>query len=144
MDTVGVERRMKWYQATAIFSVLFALLGFTYNVWRLEVTERNSSRREASFESLLQLAELEQLVFAAHYDQDAVAGNPRVGWVKVGLLVDLSESIDEPVERAALDLKETWSRRWSSMASERESTEAIVRSIDDMRASVKGALATLD
>ncbi|NQY03163.1 MAG: hypothetical protein HRT76_07855 [Halieaceae bacterium] len=144
MDTVGVERRMKWYQATAIFSVLFALLGFTYNVWRLEVTERNSSRREASFESLLQLAELEQLVFAAHYDQDAVAGNPRVGWVKVGLLVDLSESIDEPAERAALDLKETWSRRWSSMASERESTEAIVRSIDDMRASVKGALATLD
>ena len=111
MDTVGVERRMKWYQATAIFSVLFALLGFTYNVWRLEVTERNSSRREASFESLLQLAELEQLVFAAHYDQDAVAGNPRVGWVKVGLLVDLSESIDEPAERAALDLKETWSRR---------------------------------
>ena len=26
------------YQLTVIFSVLFAPLGFTYNVWRMEVT----------------------------------------------------------------------------------------------------------
>ena len=80
-----LQRRMNWYQATALFSIFFAVLGFTYNVWRMEMTEHNSNVREASCETLLQLAELEQLVFAAHYDQDPVAGNPRNGWVKGGL-----------------------------------------------------------
>ncbi len=143
-EQTGLLRRMKWYQATALFSVLFALVGFSYNVWRLEVTEHNSSVREAAFESLLQLAELEQLVFAAHYDQDPVGGNPRVGWVKVGLIVDLSASCGEGVEAAALALKQTWSEEWSSMAAERAATERIVAAIDATRSAVQDSLAMLD
>ena len=56
-----LERRLRWYQAATLFSVMFALLGFSYNVWRMEQTEHNSSVREASFEMLLQLAELERI-----------------------------------------------------------------------------------
>ena len=70
MADASLLRRMKVYQATALFSVLFALLGFSYNVWRMEVTEQNSNVRDAAFELLLQLAELEQVVYAAHYDND--------------------------------------------------------------------------
>ena len=144
MEQTGLLRRMKWYQATALFSVLFALVGFSYNVWRLEVTEHNSSVREAAFESLLQLAELEQLVFAAHYDQDPVAGNPRVGWVKVGLIIDLSAICGEGVQAAALVLKQTWSEDWASMASDQEATERIVAAIDATRLAVKDSLSMLD
>ena len=64
----------RFYQATAIFSVLFALAGFSYNVWRMEVSEANAAKREAAFEIMLQLAELEHEVYAAHYDQDTVVG----------------------------------------------------------------------
>ena len=68
--------KLHLYQLTVIFSVLFALLGFTYNVWRMEVTEENSNIRTASFEVLLTLSSLEQLVYSAHYDGDEQEGNP--------------------------------------------------------------------
>ena len=103
------DQRLKLYQATAIFSMLFALMGFSYNVWRMEETERNSNSREACFELLLQLAELEQLVYAAHYDNDEVNGSPRTGWVKVGLIVDLSLAAGGDIHFAARALHATWS-----------------------------------
>ena len=144
MADASLEKRMKVYQATALFSVLFALMGFTYNVWRMEVTERNSNVREAAFETLLQLAELEQLVFAANYDQDPEGGNPRVGWVKVGLINDLSRSCSPEVAEAAVQLKSVWGRHWEPLPRERESANAIVEAIDATRAQVQTVLTTLE
>jgi hypothetical protein len=135
---------MKVYQATAIFSVLFALLGFSYNVWCMEITEHNSNVRSASFELLLQLAELEQLVFAAHYDQDTVRGNPRTGWVKVGLIADLSHTCSEEVSVSAARLREVWSSNWERLPAEREAADAVVEAIDVTRQSVQAALSALD
>jgi len=135
---------MKIYQATAIFSVLFALVGFSYNVWRLEVTEHNSNVRSASFEMLLQLAELEQLVFAAHYDRDPQAGNPRVGWVKVGLIADLSISGGDVVRQRAEQLRASWGQHWEQLPTERGAADAIAQSIDATRLAVQEVLLTLD
>lgn len=137
-------KRMKVYQATALFSVLFALMGFSYNVWRLEVTEHNSNVRSAAFELLLQLAELEQLVFAAHYDKDPVGGNPRVGWVKVGLVNDLSTSCSPEVVDAARALKDVWSEHWEPLPDRRASAEAIVAAIDATRHQVQLVISDLD
>ena len=139
-----LHRRLNAYQATAIFSVLFALMGFSYNVWRMEVTEHNSNVREASFEMLLQLAELEQLVYAAYYDQDAERGNPRQGWVKVGLIIDLSVSSEVAVQEHALKLREVWTAHWEPLPSERASANAIVAAIDGVRDGVRMALQDLD
>jgi hypothetical protein len=136
--------RMKLYQATALFSVLFALVGFSYNVWRLEITEENNNVRAAAFESLLQLAELEQLVYAAHYDQDEEAGNPRVGWVKVGLIKDLSLICSTPIQEAASSLRDTWKDNWQAMPQQRSAADAIVNAIDDSRRALQSALADLD
>lgn len=144
MEFKELVTRVRWYQATAIFSILFALLGFSYNVWRLEVTEHNSNVREASFETLLQLAELEQLVFAAHYDQDPVGGNPRNGWVKVGLIADLSVNCGVEVAASAQQLKASWQRNWAAMPEDRAATEALVAAIDDTRLAVLAGLARLD
>ena len=136
--------RLKVYQATALFSVLFALMGFSYNVWRMEVTEHNSSVREASFELLLQLAELEQLVYAAYYDQDPERGNPRVGWVTVGLVADLSIACSAEVRESALALKTVWGERWETLPTERASADAVVAAIDETRARVQQVLLQLD
>ena len=144
MAVEELSQRMKVYQATAIFSVLFALLGFSYNVWRMEVTERNSNVRSASFELLLQLAELEQLVYAAHYDQDSVDGNPRVGWVKVGLIVDLSVNGDAGLQLAAQQLRDSWAQHWEQLPVQRDAADAVVVAIDTTRAAVQALLFSLD
>ncbi len=144
MKDINLLRRMKVYQATAIFSVLFALVGFSYNVWRLEATELNNNRREASFELLLQLAELEQLVYAAYYDQDPEGGNPRVGWVKVGLIADLSMTGGKNVHNAAEQLRSTWGSNWEALPRERQSADAIVEAIDATRAEVHAVLFSLE
>jgi hypothetical protein len=140
----ATRQRLKVYQATALFSVLFALLGFSYNVWRMEVTEHNSNVREASFELLLQLAELENLVYAAHYDQDPVRGNPRVGWVTAGLVADLSIACGEQVRNSSLALKQVWGQHWDSLPDERASADAVVAAIDETRAQVQQVLLQLD
>jgi len=96
-----LEDKLKVYYVTAIFSVVFAVVGFSYNAWRLEVTEDNSNIRAASFEVLTVLAELEQIIYAAHYDKDTKEGSPRKGWVKIGLIVDLDSLISKSSEEQA-------------------------------------------
>ena len=78
----------------------------------------------------MQLAEIEQIVYAAHYDQDAVRGNPRQGWVKVGLVRDLSVISGEEVHRQSLGLHKRWSDEWAGLGTDRTSADAIVKAID--------------
>ena len=138
-----LQVKLNVYYLTAIFSLVFALLGFSYNAWRLEASEDNNNIRTASFEVLLELAELEQLVFAAHYDQDPGAGNPRTGWVKVGLINDLSGLISEPVEASAEQLRNVWSGNWTRMKDDQAAADTIIASIDTMRKAIKVELKSL-
>ena len=110
------SKHLHLYQLTVIFSILFSLLGFSYNVGRMEVTEENSNIRTACFKMLLVLSSLEQLVYAAHYDEDVKEGNPRKGWVKVGLVADLSVLTNDSVGEQAASLKDVWSEHWHTMA----------------------------
>ena len=75
---------------TAVVSLVFAVTGFSYNAWRLEQSEENNIVRDASFQVLTELAEFEQVIYINHYDGDSIAGSPRLGWVKIGLVNDLS------------------------------------------------------
>ena len=139
-----LENKLKVYYITAILSLFIAVIGFSYNAWRLEVTEDNSNIRTASFEVLGQLAELEQIIFAAHYDKDMDAGNPRKGWVKVGLIVDLSVLISKPVEKKSLDLKEAWSNNWQKAVNEQAATIELTEAIDQVRKEIKQVLSGLN
>ena len=136
-------KRLHLYQLTAIFSMLFALLGFSYNVWRMEVTEQNSNIRTASFEMLLILSSLEQLIYSAHYDGNLQEGNPRNGWVKVGLIADLSLLTTDSVNKQAITLKGVWSEHWETMPDNRHSVELIVDAIDSTRSEIKQGLSSL-
>ncbi|WP_261844460.1 hypothetical protein [Aliamphritea ceti] len=136
--------KFKIYQMTAIFSMLFALLGFSYNVWRMEVTEENSNIRTACFEILLELSNLEQQIYALHYDQDQVAGNPRKGWVKVGLIADLSMLTKDSVKEEALELKDTWSEKWDKIEYDQTATSTVVTQIEAVRSEIKLVLSTLE
>ena len=139
-----LESKLKIYYLTAIFSMIFAVTGFSYNAWRLEVSEDNNNIRTAAFEVLTELAELQQLVYSAHYDQDKVAGNPRTGWVKIGLIVDLSVLIDSRVKDRSIQLKAMWTENWSEMQSNRQATDALVDAIDEVRMEITHSLKNLN
>lgn len=139
-----IQKKLHIYQVTIIFSVLFALVGFSYNVWRMEVSEENSNIRTACFEMLLVLSSLEQLIYLAHYDGDVKEGSPRKGWVKVGLIADLSVLTTDSVERQATALKKVWSVHWSTMIDNQDSIDQIVRAIDSVRSEIKLLLISLE
>ena len=136
-------QKLKSYYFTAIISLLFAMIGFSYNAWRMEVSESNNNIRTASFEVLKELAELETVIFAAHYDKDTVKGNPRYGWVKVGFISDLSVLIDKNVELKAEQLKSTWSDSWQRLVEEEAVVQALTEDIDKVRAEIKTVLVSL-
>lgn len=73
------ESSFKNYHLTVVLRVLFTVVGFSYNVWRMEASEENSNIRTACFEILLELFFLEQLVYSAYYDADLEGGSLRSG-----------------------------------------------------------------
>lgn len=137
------EKKLKAYYITAVLGVVFAIVGFGYNTWRLELSEDNNNVRTASFEVLTNLAGFEQVIYAAHYDKDTVLGSPRKGWVMVGLIVDLSSLISKPVENEALKLKDVWSEDWERVANEREVVDLLVEQVERVREEIKTTLANL-
>jgi len=139
-----LESKLKIYYLTAIFSVVFAVIGFSYNAWRMEITEDNNNIRTASFEVLLVLAELEQLIYSAHYDKDVVEGNPRKGWVKVGLIVDLSSLIGKSAQERSQKLKTAWKNNWEIMGDSRDATDLLVGEIEFVRREIKLTLKELE
>lgn len=141
---ISGKQTISVFQLTAVFSMLFALVGFSYNVWRMEITEYNSNVRSASFELLLQLSELESIVYAAHYDQDVILGSPRKGWVKVNLIADLSMITEPELSVAAEELKLSWQSNWQQLADDEASAQAVVIKIDETRAQVRILLKQLD
>jgi len=138
-----IKQKLKIFYITSIFSMVFAVLGFSYNTWRMELSEENNNLRTASFEVLLQLSELEQIIYAIHYDKDIKEGNPRKGWVKVGLVNDLSSLIGGEVKQESLALKELWGLHWQDVSSDEQVVQALVSKIDMVRLSIKRVLESL-
>lgn len=139
-----IDNKLKIYYFTAIFSLLFAVIGFSYNAWRLEKTEENSNIRTASFEVLTNLAELEQIIYAAHYDKNMIDGSPRKAWVKIGLIVDLSALIDPSVAEKSEQLLKVWSKNWHLVAKDSDAIKIIERHIDIVRKNIKHTLIELN
>jgi hypothetical protein len=138
-----IEKQLHLYYTGTIIGVIFAVIGFSYNAWRLEVTEDNNNIRIASFAVLKELAELEQLIYAGHYDKNTVAGSPRRGWIKVGLVVDLSSLISPPVRDQALSLKASWQSNWQKFTDDQAATDTLITSIDAVRNTLKTTLVEL-
>lgn len=138
------DKQVRNYQLAVISSLLFTLLGFSYNVWRMEVTEENANTRTACFELLLVLSELEHLVYSAYYDKNLKEGNPRKGWIKVGLTVDLSVLTSQKVIDSTHELKEVWSSNWESIDHSEQAVNSIVYSIDNSRSEIKVLLKNLE
>lgn len=117
----------------AIFSLIFAVIGLTYNTWRNELTEDNRNVREAAFEILVMLGDLQRVVFFGHYDRDDVIGNPRNGWAYVLTISDLSQIMPDPVPTCSQTLEHVWSESWQTLGKSEDGAQKIGTAIDDCR-----------
>lgn len=139
-----IQNKLKLYFITSIFSIIFALIGFSYNVWRLQQSEVNNTIRMASFEVLTELAEFEQVLYSAYYDKNSIEGSPRTAWVKIGLITDLSQLISKPVEVKAKKLQENWKDNWEKVPNDENSVNQLVLELDNVRKEIKKQLETLE
>lgn len=141
--SMELKHKLKLFYITSILSMVVAVIGFSYNAWRMELTEDNNNIRTASFEVLTQLSEMEQVIYAAHYDKNMQDGSPRKAWVKVGLIVDLSGLISQQVEMDANELKVLWSENWQLIRDNEATSQKLVAQIDKVRNSIKRDLKNL-
>lgn len=147
--------------AVALISLVIAITSLGYNTWRNEHTENNRNQRWASFEILLKLGELGELINLNHFDCDTVLrGNPRTGWVLVQTIEDLSRVLEDMTLESAEELGEVWARNHSALdyedraacmgrsESRRESGYAAVmqvrEAVESMREDVLEILYSLD
>ena len=118
----------------ALISLFIAVSSLGYNTWRNEKSEYNRNQRWASFELLLQLGELRELVYHLHYDQDTIGEDAaRTGWAKVFTIRDLTEVLEEPLPSSAQALHATWGDNWQGLGSDVQSKDEIEDQIDALR-----------
>ena len=129
----------------ALISLVVALSALSYNTWRNEQTEYNRNIRNAGFEVLLHIGEIQRIVYLAHYDKDTQRGNPRSGWVEILVISDLSQLMPETVNQAAEDLHNSWSNHWGTLGTNSDIGVAdIDHKINQLRIKVLESLKVLD
>jgi len=138
-----IQERIVRYQIMVMLSFLFGVLGFVYNNWRYEHNEYNNNVRIASFQMIQELAYLEQNIYANHYDHNPDKGNPRDGWVKVGLIDDLALFISPECEAATEVLKNSWQKNWNRIGKNRDAANTLVEKIEDVRKTTRSILLQL-
>ena len=90
-----------------------------------------------------ELAALEQNIYANHYDKDTHKGNPRDGWVKIGLINDLALFISPTTQEASKKLKTVWSQNWKKITNDRNATDDVVEKIEEVRKATRVMLREL-
>ena len=131
--------------SVAVISLLVALSALAYNTWRNEQTEFNRNVRQAGFEMLVHIGELQRIAYLAHFDKDLMAGNPRKGWAEVLVLRDLAMLMPENMQIRSEELFDAWSEHWSGLGSDDDfAVAAIDNAINDLRQDVVAALESLD
>ncbi|WP_395376298.1 hypothetical protein [Marinicella sp. W31] len=129
----------------AIISLVVALSSLSYNTWRNEKTEYNRNQRQASFEILLKLNALQQVVFYNHYEQDTLnRGNPRLGWTYILTIRDLSMILRSPLPEQAQSLLNLWEQNWEVLDRDVAAKNAIEAGMDQYRQAILKLLQSLE
>jgi hypothetical protein len=123
----------------ALVSLTVALASFSYTAWRMEHSETNLTTRQAAFQLLTALGQMQELVYLAHYDHDAMRGNPRSGWVYVMTINDFSATMPASVQSRAAALLVVWRNHWEGLMATRD-TDA--DAISDALEACRGAVVT--
>jgi len=118
------RKRPFWDQVNnnlvALISLMLAITSLGYNTWRNEKTEMQRNWRQASFQILVEVGELNQIILMRRYFPEATqieenqSGEVRgahswvSGWGKATMIRDLATVMPEPMPKAGQRLFEAW------------------------------------
>jgi hypothetical protein len=120
----------------AIISLITAVGGFTYNNWRDHQNEVNQNVRDAAFEILKDLGELQTIVNYAHYESNNPKGNPIEGWKHAVNIRDLSRLLPKDSMQKGVQLYLVWQQEWDNLSNNQISEQRISQHIDRARTQV--------
>jgi hypothetical protein len=130
--------------AVALVSMAVAVSTLLYSAWRHEVTEDQRTVRQAGFEILHALGELQTISDHAHYTGDAQQGNPVSGWGRVLAIRDLTALMPPPATTCGTQLLAVWEAESPGLKDDTASNERISDAISACRAQTVEAIARLD
>lgn len=130
------------FHSVAIISLLTAIVGVSFNIVQTRWIEENATKRDATFESLLALGELQEIVHFAHFKKDFEAGDPIAGWSRVLMVNDLAMLLQPENSEHCRNLKVVWQAHFDSL-DEPASEQAISDAIKLAREEVLSVLQTL-
>ncbi|AOE49652.1 hypothetical protein [Kangiella sediminilitoris] len=138
----------------AIIGLVIAVIALTYNTWRSSTSELNRNFRNAAFELILQLGELQSITndlhfnapdvksqeWQRHYDKSLIEG-----WGNIALIEDLSALLPENFAEQATTLKSAWSFHHSKLGNrDTRSEEEISSQIKKLRELTREFIKELD
>lgn len=129
--------------SVALISLVIALSSFFYGAYRQERTERNMNVRQASFEMLKQLGELQLIVNRGYFEKNSETGNPMLGWGYIAFISDLSVLLPSDVKNSTDHLIAVWKQEWKHYKDSEESADKISQASDEVRLSVRRELTNL-
>ena len=128
----------------AIISLIVALSSLLYAAWRHEVTEDQRTIRQAGFEILRNLGELQIIADHAHYTGDPLQGNPVTGWGRVLMIRDLARLMPASAQKHADALFGAWENEWAGLGKNAASSKRITTAINACREETARILVSLD
>lgn len=120
--------------SVALVSLLTALSGLFYDTWRDHRNELNENTRNAAFEVLMSLGELQTIVNYTHFDGNNERGNSIEGWKYVLFVRDLSRLLPQNNMQQSNALYSTWQEHWETLKTNPDSEQKISNSIAKARA----------
>jgi len=139
----NIQDKIVLHQKMVMLSFLFGIVGFIYNTWRYEHSEYNNNVRTASFQMLKELSKFEQNIYANHYDKDNKKGNPRDGWITIGLINDLSPFVSLKCQKEAKKLKVFWKNNWNYIRNDEMRTNQLLSKVENVREASREVLHNL-
>ena len=102
----------------AIISLFVALSALGYNTWRNESSEANRNVRQAGFEIIKHVGELQKITYVAHFDRKNLKTDTRIAWTEVLILKELSRLMPVVIQNKADNLTTVWEKNWRGLSNE--------------------------
>lgn len=139
----GITEQLR-RNAVAIISLIVAVTSLGYNTYRNELTETNRTIRQAGFEMITELSELQQVMLFARYNQDDVRGHTTAGWSHALSLRDLSLAMPNTIQNSASHLYQTWQDNSGDItASDSTAYKIIDEEIDQLKVDILNVVSAL-
>lgn len=126
--------------AIALISLVVAIIALVLNTWRLEQTEKNRNIRQAGFEILKNLGQLQSVINLHLYQPSSTMQDPLEGWSYIAMMSDIVVLMPPPIPEDLQELIKIWSLHWKDLSKEESSAEQVSHQIDRVREAVMKAL----